>query len=212
MKSAKDRTSSSSDSGSGSGSKPGAKSDECAAGGIFLREQGSSDTHFVEICVCREGDETTVLVLPAKTADSRRAIAFQDGNRDGGSTHLFRLCVRNCRKRGIGDTFHVTHAEKVGRYAESPDIILVSDMFDDSRIRRARLDQRTAGCLEELISLEVAGAVFSDLAGASADHVLVAFHAALAVVSRAETERDSVDFLEEEAIVVKGAKRNGILI
>ena len=75
-------------------------------------------------------------------------------------------------------------------------------------MRCARMDERSAQRREELAVVGTASAMFGDLARAARDDVLMAFAAALGVVSGPQAVGGRFDFLEDEPIVVERSQRD----
>src|SRR5262245_3441780 len=72
-----------------------AKSDELALRRIFIRKEGTGDTHFVKVGITGKRYQTAVLTFPSKPANAGAAIALQNSNFRSVALHIGRLCVSN---------------------------------------------------------------------------------------------------------------------
>ena len=146
-----------------------------AARRVLVREQRARDAHFVEVRVGRERLQAGVLVLPAEAPDARGAVRFQHRHFEDRSAQRRRLCVADRDDRVVRDRFDEAVAQRIRRQPERANVVFEVHPLDDVRIRRARLDQRTAERFEELVAVQMSGAVLRDLARAAGCHVLVTF-------------------------------------
>ena len=139
-------------------------------------------------------------------------VGLEHGRERDGAAQGRRLILANPQERRVGDRFDEAGAERVRRDAERADGVFVDDGLDDVRVRRARMHERTAERLEELVAHEPARAVLGDLAGAAGHDVLMTLAATLRVIDRAQSVRDYFDFLEDEAVIVERAQRHDIVL
>ena len=149
-----------------------------------------------------------MLVLPAKPPDPRDATCFEHRHHDRRATHLRGLGIPDRDQRLVGDALDEARAQRVGRDAEGPDVVLERDALDDVLVCSPRMNQRAPQGLEETTrDIEPTGPVLGDLARPAGHHVLVTFTATLGVVGRSETVDVALDFLEDEPVVVERAQR-----
>src|SRR5436309_1710246 len=146
--------------------------------------------------------QTSVLALPAETADTRAATAFEDGNHNRSALHCRWLAVPNGGQCLIRYRLNKSVAQCIGRNAKCTDVVLKGNVLDNVRIRCARLNERTAQRLEEHTVRHTAGAMFCDLARAAGRHVLMAFPATLPVEGRAKAVGDCLYLLEDKAVII----------
>ncbi len=149
-----------------------------------------------------------MLVLPAETPDSRGAVRFQHRHFENRPAQCRRLRIADCDDRVVRNGLDVAVAQRIRRHPERAHVVFEVHTLDELWISGARLNQRAARRFEELVAVQMSGAVLGDLARAARRHVLVTLGATLRVVGRSESVGYRLDFFEDEPVVVERAPRH----
>src|SRR5437016_621121 len=161
-----------------------------ADGRGVLRAQSVGHAHFVQVGVTYEREQTTVLVFPAETPDSRLAWCLQNRHLDGFAVDParadFRLACGECQQRAVVNRFDESISQSVERCAQCPNILGDWNVFlclrDDGAIihygAAANLVSATVdwhrGIHEISVCIAMAGPQLGELARSAAYRVLMA--------------------------------------
>jgi hypothetical protein len=95
----------------------------------FIRLEAISNPHFVQVSVCREGEQAGVLVFPTKATDGSFAGSFKDRNSQRHSADLAvalaTLLFRDIDKRLVRNRFDKTVAQQIQRHPKGTDLFCV---------------------------------------------------------------------------------------
>lgn len=108
-----------------------------------------------------------MLRFPTKAANAKRVVSFRDRNLRQRSALGQWLCRNVILKSCVCQTFHESVTESADRDSESLDCFGSRDVFDDVGISCARVNQLSAGCVDELTIRDMTGPEFHLLAECS---------------------------------------------
>src|ERR1022692_212877 len=101
----------------------------------FIRLETISNPHFVQVSVCREGEQAGVLVFPTKATDGSFAGSFKDRNSQRNSADLAMalaaLLFRDIHERLVRNSFDETVAQQIQRHPKGADLFCVGHSLLD---------------------------------------------------------------------------------